>query len=272
MATVLQKEHRLSERRACAAVGIKRSVYRYQKQAKKDGEIVAKLVALVTRHSELGFDKLFDMIRRAGHRWNHKRVHRVYCELKLNKRRKHKRRLPPRMPQPLATPEFLNVCWSADFMSDSLWDGPRYRTFNVIDDFNREVLAIEVDLSLPAERVVRVLDRIGEVRGYPDSLRLDNGPEFVGIALARWAEKNGVHLEFIKPGRPMQNGFIERFNRTYREAVLDRYLFQRLDEVREQTAIWMKKYNEERPHQALGNKTPQEVKLNQILEVSSYRW
>ena len=114
-------------------------------------------------------------------------------------------------------------------MSDSLWGGPRYRKFNVIDDCNREVLAIEVDLSLPAERVVRVLDRIAEIRGYPEKLRLDNGPEFAGVVLAGWAERYNVQLEFIKPGGPMRNGFVERFNRTYREAVLDRYLFQRVD-------------------------------------------
>lgn len=253
-------------------VGIKRSVYRYKKQARRDEAVIDELSRLVDRHPELGFEKLFDLIRRAGHRWNHKRVHRIYCELRLNKRRKHKRRLPARVPQPLTAPEFLNVCWSADFMSDALWSGQRFRTFNVIDDFNREVLAIEIDLNLPAERVIRVLDRIAELRGYPDKVRLDNGPEFVGLALAGWAERHNVHLDFIKPGKPMQNGFIERFNRTYREAILDRYLFSKLDEVREQTAAWIKKYNEERPHEALGDQTPRERRLDHILETSTYQW
>ncbi len=128
-------------------------------------------------------------------------------------------------------------------MSDALWCGRRFRTFNVVDDFNREALAIEVDLNLPAERVVRVLDRVAAWRGYPKKLRLDNGPELVSIALAEWAEEHGISLEFIRPGKPMQNGFIERFNRSYREAVLDMYLFRSLDEVREQTEYWIKEYN-----------------------------
>lgn len=104
------------------------------------------------------------------------------------------------------------MCWSADFMSDALWDGRRFRTFNVVDDFNREALAVEIDLNLPAARVIRVLERIAAWRGYPQQLRLDNGPEFVSAAIADWAEQRGVELCFIQSGKPMQNGFIERFN------------------------------------------------------------
>lgn len=157
-------------------------------------------------------------------------------------------------------------------MSDALWDGPRFRTFNVVDDFNREALAIVIDFNLPAARVVRELDRIAATRGYPLKLRIDNGPEFIAVALAEWAEQHGVTLEFIKPGKPMQNGFIERFNRSYREAVLDMFVFQSLDEVREQTEKWLKEYNEERPHEALGHLTPREYLSTQILEVSTYDW
>jgi putative transposase len=148
-------------------------------------------------------------------------------------------------------------------MSDALWGERRFRTFNVVDDFNRELLAIEVDFNLPAQRVVRTLDRIAATRGYPLKLRLDNGPEFVSVALADWAEQHGVLLEFIKPGKPMQNGFIERFNRSYREAVLDMFVFQSLSEVREQTEKWLREYNEERPHESLGNMTPREYLLSQ---------
>ena len=166
----------------------------------------------------------------------------------------------------------MNECWSADFMSDALWCDRRFRTFNVVDDFNREVLAIEVDFNLPAERVKRTLDRIAAERGYPGKLRLDNGPELISVTLADWAEDHGVMLEFIKPGRPMQNGFIERFNRSYREAVLDMFVFQTLDEVREQTELWLKEYNEERPHESLGDMTPREYLLTQKPEISSYEW
>jgi putative transposase len=209
----------------------------------------------------MGFGKLFQSLRRRGHTWNHKRVHRIYCALRLNKRRKGKRRLPSRNPSPLAASLRMNECWSADFMSDVLWHGRRFRTFNVVDDFNREGLAIEVDLNLPSERVVRVLERIAAWRGYPQKLRLDNGPELIAVALAEWAEGHKVQLEFIEPGKPMQNGFIERFNRSYREAVLDMYIFETLTEVKEQTERWLREYNEERPHESLGNMTPREYLL-----------
>ena len=268
----LRREHGLTERRACAAVSLGRSVYRYRRRPSRDRELIKLLLELAHRRPEEGFPKLFKRLRRQGRRWNHKRVHRVYCSLKLNKRRKGKRRLPTRNPAPLQATQTMNECWSADFMSDALWDGRRFRTFNVVDDFNREALAITVDFSLTAERVVRELERIAAVRGYPLKLRTDNGPEFIALALAEWAAQHGVTLEFIKPGKPMQNGFIERFNRSYRQAVLDMFVFQTLNEVREQTEMWLKEYNEERPHDSLGDMTPREYLLNQMPEVSTYGW
>jgi putative transposase len=151
-----------------------------------------------------------------------------------------------------------NQCWSMDFMSDTLRDGRRFRTFNVLEDFNREILAIEVDLNLPAARVIRVLEKIAEQKGYPEKMRCDNGPEFISIALAGWAEDHGVRLDFIQPGKPTQNSYVERFNRTYRDEILDLYLFSSLSEVRNLTTEWMKKYNEQRPHDSLGDLTPVE--------------
>lgn len=139
-----------------------------------------------------------------------------YCLLKLNFRRNGKQRLPVRNPSLLATPEALNQSWSVDFMHDALACDRRFRTFNVVVDFNREALSIEIDLNLPAPRVIRVLDRNAANRGYPVMLRMDNGPEFISLALAEWAEKHTVKLEFIQPGKPTQNTFIERFNSTYR--------------------------------------------------------
>ncbi|WP_421533483.1 DDE-type integrase/transposase/recombinase [Morganella morganii] len=170
-------------------------------------------------------------MRRQGYSWNHKRIHRIYCLLKLNFRRKGKQRLSVRNPSPLATPEALNQSWSVDFMNDALVCGRRFRTFNVVDDFNREALSIEIDLNLPALRVVRVLDKIAANRGYPAMLRMDNGPEFISLALAKWAEKYAVKLEFIQQGKPTQNSFIERFNHTYRTEILDFYLLRTLNEV-----------------------------------------
>lgn len=164
-------------------------------------------------------------------------------------------------PGPLATPDALNQSWSTDFIHDGLVYGRCFRTFNVVDDFNREALAIEIDLNIPAQRVIRVLDRIVANRGYPLKIRMDNGPELVSLTLAQSAEEHGVQLEFIKPGKPTQNTFIERFNRTYRTEILDFYLFITLNEGREITERWLMEYNNERPHDPLNNLTPKEYWL-----------
>ena len=268
----LVDEHGLSERRACWISGLSRSVRRYQPVADKDEPVIALLAELAERHPDRGFGKLFDLVRRRGKRWNHKRVHRVYREMGLNRRRKGKKRLPNRNPNPLVAGFQVNACWSIDFMSDALWDGRRFRTFNVVDDFNREALAVEVDLNIPALRVIRVLERIAAWRGYPQKLRMDNGPEFIAVALADWAEEKGVELEFIKPGKPMQNGFIERFNGSFRTGVLDMYVFRTLSEVRERADIWLRAYNEEIPHKSLGMLTPVEYRLKLAPETSSNGW
>jgi len=246
-------------------------VYRYRPNTRRDDDVIAGLQQAVDRYPVYGFSKLYKILRRWGHSWNHKRVHRVYCLLNLNKRRRGKKRLPSRRPVTLAVPEAINQCWSVDFMSDSLFCGRRFRTFNVVDDFNREALAIEVDIGLPAERVVRVLERIVAWRGYPSKLRMDNGPELISTTLAEWAEEHAVELEFIQPGKPTQNSYVERFNRTYRDEVLNMYAFRSLSEVREITERWLDEYNEERPHDSLGDLTPYEymIKHNQLGENSN---
>jgi putative transposase len=265
--------HGASQRLACRAVGISRSTYHYRPDMRRDDELITALQAAVERYPAYGFSKLFKILRRQGHVWNHKRVYRVYCLLNLNKRRRGKRRLPSRNPEPLAVPGMANQCWSMDFMSDSLFCGRRFRTFNVVDDFNREVLAIEIDLSLPALRVTRVLDRIAAWRGYPKKIRMDNGPEFISVTLASWAEDHGVALEFIKPGKPTQNSYVERFNRTYRDEILNMYAFNTLAEVRDITDRWIKEYNEERPHGSLGDLTPSEyLAIKNPLENSNLAW
>ena len=253
----------VSLRRACRVVGISDALYRYQPDRARDEPVIAALQAAVERYPAYGFSKLFKILRRWGHPWNHKRVYRLYCLLNLNKRRRGKKRLPSRHPEPLAAPAVANYCWSMDFMSDSLFCSRRFRTFNVVDDFNREVLAIEIDLNLPAPRVIRVLERIVAWRGYPSKLRMDNGPEFISAALAEWAEDHDIALEFIKPGKPTQNSYVERFNRTYRDEVLNMYVFRTLNEVREITETWMRQYNEERPHDSLDDLTPLEYLATQ---------
>jgi putative transposase len=249
-------KHGLSERQACRLVGISRMGYRYVPKRPDDGEIIARLQDLAERKPRWGLGKMVGRLRLDGHRWNHKRIRRVYRQLQLHIRVRPKKRLRSRSPQPLAVPESSNSCWSVDFMRDSLASGRTFRTFNVIDDFNREALAIEIDTSLPTARVVRVLDALAAWRGYPQRLRSDNGPEFISSKLEEWAEKNGVLLDFIELGKPAQNAYIERFNRTYREEVLDLYLFDTLAEARAITEAWLETYNAIRPHDSLGGLPP----------------
>lgn len=261
--------HGLSERQACRLLSISRSVYRYQPKKPDDGEIAEQLLQLAERKPRWGFGKMFQRLRNQGYGWNHKRVRRVYREQRLNLRVKPKKRLPSRQPTPLTQPEATNESWSVDFMSDSLQSGRTFRTFNVIDDFNREALVIEIDTSLPAGRVVRVLDALAAWRGYPQRLRSDNGPELISQQLECWAEKHDVLLDFIEPGKPAQNAYIERFNRTYREDVLDFYLFTSLAEAREVTEQWLEEYNAIRPHESLGGMTPYQYASVNVQEPES---
>ena len=259
------EQHGLRERRACRLFEISRSLYRYQPQAKDDEPIEAKLKELAEQHLRWGFWKMRQWLKNKGYGWNHKRIYRVYCQLGLNIRVKPKKRLPVRQPKPLVPPTAPHQAWSLDFMSDSLQSGQRFRTLNIIDEFNRELLWIEIDTSLPASRVVRVLDQLAQWYGYPHRLRLDNGPELIAKTLVKWADHHNLTLGFIEPGCPVQNAYIERFNRTYREEVLDIYLFRTLDEVRQITDQWAYQYNVERPHTALGGLSPYdyaEAKLN----------
>ena len=227
----------MSIRRACRILSLSRTVYFYQPDTRRDEPVIQALPELAERYPRYSFKTLFQILRRQGNTWNHKRVHWIYCLLKLNFRRKGKQCLPVRNPVPLSTPEALNQSWSIDFMHDPLVCGRRFRTFNMVDDFNREALATEIDLNIPAQRMARVLEKIVASRGYPLRMRLDNGPELV--SLAQWAEEHGVMLDFIKPGKPTQNAFIERFNRTYRTEILDFYLFRTLNEAREITERWL---------------------------------
>jgi putative transposase len=261
--------HAISINRACRLLNISRSVYHYEAKLADDEEIREALQGLSEKHCRYGFLKMFNKIRQRGYHWNHKRVYRVYCEMRLNLRRKPKKRLPKRTKISLVQPERLNMNWSMDFMSDSLVNGKRFRTVNVIDECNREVLGIKPDVSLPAKKVTLFLDSIACHRGYPGQLRLDNGPENISKDMMAWAKVHGVHLHYIQPGKPAQNAYIERFNRTYREEVLDMYLFKSIAEVAAITAQWMDEYNNERPHEALGNLTPKAYEGKQIISTNA---
>ncbi|MCT3924048.1 IS3 family transposase [Elizabethkingia anophelis] len=256
----LVKDHKIPVSRACKIVSLTRSQY-YYTSIKDDSAVIEALRELAFAHPSYGFRKLFAYLRRSGKEWNHKRVYRIYKLLKLNKKRKGKRRLSARVKLPLQQQTEVNKTWSMDFMSDSLTGNRRFRTFNVMDDCSREVLAIEVDTSISSKRVIRTLDRVIDINGMPEVIRVDNGPEFTSKYFESWAKGKGIHIQYIQPGRPMQNGYIERFNRLYREAVLDAYLFFDLDQVRELTQDWMEEYNHKRPHESLGNLTPVEYKI-----------
>ncbi len=249
-------DHGLSVRQACRAARLARSAYYVPARPRQDGPVIAAIQGYIEQNQMHGFDKLYPVVRRQG--FGKCRLYRVYKALGLNIKRRGKRRLPARIKAPLVVPVRPNEIWSADFMSDALWSGRRFRTFNVLDDFNREALGIEIDTNLPAARIVRALEQLVTIRGKPRVLRTDNGPEFIGEALAAWAKRHGVELRFIQPGKPMQNGYVERFNRSYRTEVLNCYVFETLGEVRQMTAEWITRYNEQRTHESLGNLSPRD--------------
>jgi len=235
---------------------LSRSAYYRAIEDRDDREVIDALNKLVEKHPRWGFWLCFDALRLQGKPWNHNRVYRVYKAMGLNLPRRKKRRLPDRPRQPLDAPEKVNHIWSLDFMSDALYSGKRFRTLNILDDGVREILNIVVDTSIPGGRVVRTLEQLTDSRGMPNALRMDNGPEFISQTLVDWCMDRGIELRYIQPGKPNQNAFIERFNKTYRDEVLDAYLFTDLEQVREITTDWMRMYNEERPHRSLGRIPP----------------
>lgn len=255
---MLVADEQLSHRKACKLVGMSRSSHQYERKLKDDKDVQDVLNNLTTKHPAIGFWQCCYRLWNKGYGWNHKRIYRVYTTMRLNIRRRSKKRLPERVKHELAVPTAPNQVWSVDFMSDSLIDGRRFRLLNIIDDYNRESLAIEVDTSLPSLRVIRVLERLVAERGCPSNIRCDNGPEFISHKLEEWCNHKSrqITIQFIQPGRPMQNAYIERKNGSLRRELLNAYLFSSLAEVRCKSEEWRIDYNNERPHKALGYLTP----------------
>ncbi len=248
---------KLSLRQACVLFNLSTSVYRYKPKLRlEDRYYHQRLVMLADKRPTWGFWKLYHRIRLDGEVINHKRLYRLYSEAKLNMRRKTRRRVPKRIKEPLLQPLCPNHTWSMDFMRDSLFQGKPFRAFNVIDDFNRESLNITIAQSITSSRVVLELSRLIEWRGKPFRIRVDNGPEFVAEALHQWCIDNGIELIFIQKGKPSQNGYIERFNKTFREDILDAHLFESSAQVQRFANDWIWMYNNERPHESLNNLPP----------------
>ena len=251
-------DHKVSIRLACQAFNISETCYRYEAKLSGDNALIADwLLRLTTTNRNWGFGLCYLYLRNVkGLKYNHKRVYRIYRELELNMRIKPKRRLKRDMPEELSVARRINTTWSMDFMHDALADGTSFRTFNVIDDYNREGLGIEVDKSLPALRVIRSLERIIEWRGKPKAIRCDNGPEYISGQLIAWAKRRGIAIQYIQPGKPQQNAYVERYNRTVRHEWLDQHLFESLDHARQTATEWLWRYNNERPNMGIGGITP----------------
>jgi len=254
----MQREYRRSERRACRLLGMSRSGCRYQPRRRDEEVLRQRLKELAAERRRFGYRRLAILLRREGWGVNHKRVYRLYRQEHLQVRKRLRKRTASRERVPLALPRGPNERWSMDFMTDSLATGRRFRTLNIVDDYTRECLRIEVDTSLGGQRVVRVLEELRGSRGGPKVIVVDHGPEFTSQALDRWAYQRGVKLHFIAPGKPEQNAYVESFNGKFRDECLNQHWFGDLEEAREKIETWRQDYNQQRPHSALGYRTPEE--------------
>lgn len=239
-------------------MSIGRSSYYYRGHSADDGPLREALRQAAHQRRRYGYRRLTWLLRRQGWTDNHKRIERIYREEGLQVRRRRRKRQPRVQRQPLEPATALNQRWSMDFMADSLADRRRIRLLNLVDDFSRECLSIEVDTSLPGARVVRTLEGVRQQRGCPRQLVIDNGPEFTGQALDQWAYSHGVELVFIEPGKPQQNAYIESFNGKFRDECLNEHWFVGVGDARAITQGYRWTYNHDRPHSALDNLTPTE--------------
>ena len=260
MAKLAVARYGVSIRFVCRCFMISETCYRYQAKLSDDNALIADwLLRLTYTNRRWGFGLCYLYLRNVkGFPYNHKRIYRIYRELELNLRIKPRRRLKRDRPDPLDVPRQINQVWSIDFMHDALANGKLFRTFNVLDDYNREGLGIEVDFGLPAERITRALDQIIEWRGKPKVIRSDNGSEMCSGEFQTWADNHGIRLMYIQPGKPTQNAYVERFNRTVRHEWLDEHLFESIGHAQQTSTEWLWRYNNARPNMALGGITPKQ--------------
>ena len=258
--TFITEHHEISERRACQLIGIHRSVLRYVNKPSNDCVIIQKMKEIIAENPRYGCPRVLIMLRRGGFEINHKRTERLYRLAKMQLKHRKKKRRVFKPENPLPPPTFPNESWSMDFVHDSLFNGTKFRVLTLVDELTRECLALEVDTSLPGERVVRVLNNVLCSRGVPREVGVDHGPEFTGKALDNWSRKNDVSLRFAHPGAKNENAFIESFNGKLRDECLNMHWFTSLKDARDVSADWMRRYNKERPHTSLNGMTPEEYR------------
>lgn len=260
--TEARRAAHLSERRACRFTGFSITTQRYRSIRPPDDALRERLRELAEKRPRWGYRRLYILLKREGCQRNRKLVQRLYREEGLSVRKRRRRKMVAALRSPMTLPVNPNERWSIDFVRDTLADGRVFRGFTVVDDFTRECPAIEVDHSLPGERVARTLDRLSKERGLPKTIVCDNGPEFQGQALDFWAHRHGVAISFIQPGKPVQNAFIESFNGKLRDECLNETYFTSLSDAQLTIEAWRKDYNETRPHSSLGDLTPAEFAKN----------
>ena len=254
--TVLMHERSYGVTRACGLIGISRSLFRYRSRRPAAEGLLERLKALAAEKRRYGYRRLHVLLRREGHEINRKRTYRLCRDAGLAVRHRKRKRYALGDRRPLPKPDAPNVSWSMDFVADGLADGRKLRCLNVVDDCTRECLAIEVDTSLTGRRVAAVLERLADVRGLPESITVDHGPEFEGKLLDAWAYECGVQLAFIRPGKPVENAYIESFNGRFRDECLNEHWFVTMAQARRVIESWRQEYNDERPHSSLGYLTP----------------
>jgi putative transposase len=252
----LLKSRGHTERRACALASVQRSTCRYLSRRQDDPKLVARLRQIGEERPRFGYRRIHAILQREGFGVNRKRVYRIYRAAGLAVKRRSRRKLRAVRPMPTVAVTRPNQRWSMDFVHDYLGDGRKLRTFNVVDAFTRECLGIEVDTSLPARRVTAVLDKLVWLYGLPETFRVDNGPEFISVALEKWTDAHGVKLDFIQPGKPTQNAHVESFNGRFRDECLAQARFPTLARARAEIELWRIDYNCERPHSSLDYRTP----------------
>ena len=254
----IQVNRPISERHACGLVQIPRSTYRYESTDRQDGPLREAIKEQACIRPRWGMPRLVYALRRDGWSDNHKRIHRIYTEENLQVSKRKRKRTARARRQPAQVPEQQNQRWSMDYMEDQLYEGNKVRIFNIVDDYTRECLWIEASPSIRGKRVVEILETLQITRDLPQSIVLDNGPEFTGAALDRWSYVRNAKLDFIDPGKPVQNCFIESFNGRLRDECLNQHWFISIEDMQEKVEKWRQDYNQVRPHSSLGNMPPEE--------------